>query len=148
MADISIMLASFLFKLKKKFTSLCISQCSLTSKAEKILHAIMIFVILHYFPMWFNIKADSAIMLAPSYSQKEAWQAHSKFVPFALLNRCNEDHHFKIFKILENRKDKNLGSASVRPFVTPPLNWDTTFIRNMHVCMIGRILVNLLSLAL
>jgi hypothetical protein len=114
----------------------------------------------HYYPLWFEIRANSSYISGPShvlkeiqiirslkskdlkskqvreiavkFTEKGAWQGHSEIVLTALLtSKDKEDRRFAIKKILEIRKGQLLGDTSVRYFFVPTLNWQAADLKNL-----------------
>ena len=144
-----------------RFDRLWISMHGLVGDDLKTLRGIVVFLNTDYFPLWFEIKADSSIIAGPrhklreieiirqmkgkdaksrkikeiamKFGEKGAWHAHSEHVLLALLcSDDEEDRHFAITKIAAIRNGENYGDSSVRPFSTPRLNWNARSIRDIQ----------------
>ena len=144
-----------------RFGRLYVSKHGLVGNPFKNLCAIVEFEMIHYFPMWFVIKADSSIIKGPHHKLREiqivqhlngkdmrskkvkeiamkfiekgAWHAHSENILLSLL--CSpeeEDRRFAIKKIASIRNGAEFGDSSVRPFAPPKLNWKATSIQNIQ----------------
>ena len=127
----------------------------------KTLRVIVVFLIGHYFSMWFVIKSTPCITAGPHHKLKEiqliakmkgkdersrkvksiamkfvekgAWHAHSENSLVSLLKSSKEeDRRFAVGKILEIRDGAPLGDQSAREFIPPKLNWNATSIQDMQ----------------
>ena len=144
-----------------RFGRLYISKHGLVGDPLKNLRAITEFEMTHYFPMFFEIKADSSIIKGPHHKLREiqilqrmkgkdvrskkvkeiamkfiekgAWHAHSENILLSLLSSPEEeDRRFAIDKIAFIRNGAEFGDSSVRPFAPPKLNWNATSIQNIQ----------------
>ena len=144
-----------------RFGRLYISKHGLVGDPLKNLRAIVGYEMTTYFPMFFEIKADSSIIRGPyhklkeveilrrmkgkdarskkvkeiamKFAEKGAWHAHSENILLSLLCSPEEDdRRFAIKKISSIRNGADLGDSSVRPFAPPKLNWNATSIRNLQ----------------
>lgn len=138
-----------------------ISKHGLTGEDLKKLRVIVPFIVSHYYPLWFDIKAESKISFAPRHILKEiaivrsmkakdvlskkvksiamqfiekgAWQAHSEPLLLSLLSSGDvEDRRFGISKILSIRNGATLGCREIREVFAPKLNWEARSIRELH----------------
>ena len=143
-----------------RFGRVYVSKHGLIGNDRKNLRTIVEFEVVFYFPMFFEIKANSSIIAGPHHKLKEiqilqtmkgkdarskkvkdiamkfaekgAWHAHPEHVLLSLLSSADEeDRHFAITKIASIRNGANLGDSSVRPFAPPKLNWHADSIRNI-----------------
>ena len=137
------------------------SKHGLTGDDLKKFRVIVEFVANFYFPMWFEIKADSSIVKGPyhklreikilqkmqgkdkrsrkvkeiamKFVEKGAWHAHTEHLLISLLSSEDEsDRHFAVEKILSLRNGQEFGDKSVRPFSAPKLNWNATSLRDIQ----------------
>ena len=144
-----------------RFSRLSVSKHGLVGDPLRTLRVIMEYLMSDYFPMFFEIKADSSLISGPHHKLKEiqilqrmkgkdarskkvreiamkfaekgAWHAHSEHILLSLLSsQDEEDRHFALSKIAAIRKGARLGDSSPRPFVPPKLNWNATSIRNIQ----------------
>ena len=144
-----------------RYCRLYVANHGLTGNDARHLHAIVSFIVSHYFPLWFDIKAESSLTSGPSHILKEieivrqmkgkdatsktikkiamkfiekgAWSAHSEPLLLSLLaSNEEEDRRFAISKILEIRNGADFGDTSVRQVVTPNLNWDAKSLRHLQ----------------
>ena len=105
-----------------------VSKHGLTGEDFRNLRAIVTYIVCDYYPMWFEIKADSSLIAGPRHKLKEidliskmkgrdekskqvkeiakkfvqkgAWHAHSEHILLALLSSQNEDdRRFAVEKI-------------------------------------------------
>ena len=135
------------------FERLWVSKHGLKGKDLKKLWAIVFYTSNFYFPMWFEVKADSSIVKGPyhklreiqllqkmkgkdewsrkvkeiamKFIEKGAWHAHSEHLLVSLLSSDDEsDRRFAIDKIVSLRNGREFGDTSVRPFSAPKLNWN------------------------
>ena len=140
---------------------LWVSKHGLKGDDLKKFRVIVVFVSNFYFPMWFEIKADSSIIKGPyhklreiqllqkmnveddlskevkqiamKFIEKGAWHAHSEHLLVSLLSSSEEsDRRFAINKIASLRGGREYGDKSVRPFSAPKLNWNATSIRDIQ----------------
>ena len=140
---------------------LWVSRHGLTGDDLEDFRVIIEFVANFYFPMWFEIKADSSIVKGPyhilqeirmvqkmrgeddrsktvkdiakKFIEKGAWHAHTEHLLVSLLSSDDEsDRHFAIEKILKLRNGQEYGDKSVRPFSAPKLNWNATSLRDIQ----------------
>ena len=138
-----------------------VSKHGLKGKALEGFRVIVEFVSNFYFPMWFEIKADSSIVQGPyhilreiqilqkmkgedersmevkeiamKFVEKGAWHAHSEHLLVSLLSSSDEsDRRFAIDKIVSLRDGNEFGDRSVRPFSAPKLNWNAQSIRDIQ----------------
>ena len=140
---------------------LYVSKHGLVGEDAKNLRAIVTFIVSHYFPMWFDIKAEHLLMSGPRHILKEvdivrqlkrkdatskeikkigmhfiekgAWSAHSEPLLLSLLSSNDiEDRRFGISKILEIRGGAEYGTTSLRQVWTPKLNWEAKSLQNLQ----------------
>ena len=144
-----------------RFERLWVSKHGLIGDPLKTLRGIVTFLATDYFPLWFEIKADSSIIAGPrhklreieivrqmkgkdaksrkikeiamKFGEKGAWHAHPEHVLHALLcSDDEEDRHYAIEKIVAIRNGENFGDSSPRPFSPPRLNWQARSIRDIQ----------------
>ena len=138
-----------------------VSKHGLTGEDFRNLRAIVTYIVCDYYPMWFEIKADSSLIAGPRHKLKEieliskmkgrdekskqvkeiakkfvqkgAWHAHSEHILLALLSSQNEDdRRFAVEKISAIRNGAIIGDSSPRPFTPPKLNWNASSIRDIQ----------------
>ena len=144
-----------------RFERLWVSKHGLKGDDLKKFRVIVQYMARFYFPMWFEIKADSSIIRGPYHKLKEiqllqkmkgtdklsktvkqiaqkfiekgAWHAHSEHLLVSLLSSDDEsDRRFAIDKIISLRNGEEYGDKSVRPFSAPKLNWEAQSIREIQ----------------
>ena len=135
-----------------RFERLWVSDHGLAGDDLRDLRVIVQFLASFYFPMWFEIKADSSIISGPYHKLKEiqllqkmkgkdmrskrvkeiakkfiekgAWHAHTEnLIPSLLSSDKESDRRFAIEKLTSLRNGSEYGDKSVRPFIPPKLNW-------------------------
>ena len=126
---------------------LYVSKHGFAGKNLKNLTLIVEYVVIVYFPCWFEAKICSSMVDGPhhvltqlklvrNYMQKEvltvvtkyiesgAWFAHSEHILQSLLVSDDKtERSFAVETILKLRGESNLGDNNIRPYRISPLNW-------------------------